>query len=61
MDISIVSVARDKDAKKVWRDGTREAMKGLEPSRVLPYGKNIGFDFDGCEVVEYEAGRFHGR
>lgn len=58
---STVGVARDKDAQKVWHDGMREAMKRLEPSRVLLYGKNIGFDFGGCEVVEYKAGGFHGR
>ena len=58
---STVGVARDKDAQKVWHDGMREAMRRLEPSRVLLYGKNIGFDFGGCEVVEYKAGGFHGR
>ena len=58
---STVGVARDKDAQKVWHDGMREAMKRLEPSRVLLYGKNIGFDFGGCVVVEYKAGGFHGR
>ena len=58
---STVGVARDKEAQKVWHDGMREAMKRLEPSRVLLYGKNIGFDFGGCEVVEYKAGGFHGR
>ena len=58
---STVGVARDKDAQKIWHDGMREAMKRLEPSRVLLYGKNIGFDFGGCEVVEYKAGGFHGR
>ena len=58
---STVGVARDKDAQEAWRDGMREAMKRLEPSRVLLYGKNIGFDFGGCEVVEYKAGGFHGR
>lgn len=58
---STVGVVRDKDAQKVWHDGMREAMKRLEPSRVLLYGKNIGFDFGGCEVVEYKAGGFHGR
>lgn len=58
---STVGVARDKDAQKVWHDGMREAMKRLEPSRVLLYGKNIGFDFGNCEVVEYKAGGFHGR
>lgn len=58
---STVGVARDEDARKVWCDGMREAMRRLEPSRVLLYGANIGFDFGGCEVVEYEAGGFHGR
>ena len=58
---STVGVARDRDAQKVWHDGMREAMKRLEPSRVLLYGKNIGFDFGGCDVVEYRAGGFHGR
>lgn len=58
---STVGVAKDKDAQKVWHDGIREAMKRLEPPRVLLYGKNIGFDFGSCEVVEYKAGGFHGR
>ena len=58
---STVGVARDKDAQKVWHDGMREAMRRLEPPRVLLYGKNIGFDFGSCEVVEYKAGGFHGR
>ena len=58
---STVGVARDKDAQEVWHDGMREAMRRLQPSRVLLYGKNIGFDFGGCEVVEYKAGGFHGR
>ena len=58
---STVGVARDKDAQKVWHDGMREAMKRLEPSRVLLYGKNIGFDFGCCDVVEYKAGGFNGR
>lgn len=58
---STVGVARDKGAQKVWHDGMREAMRRLEPSRVLFYGKNIGFDFGNCEVVEYKAGGFHGR
>lgn len=58
---STVGVARDRDAQAVWLDGMREAMGRLEPSRVLLYGKNVGFDFGGCEVVEYKAGGFHGR
>ena len=58
---STVGVAKDKKAQDFWKAGMRRAMKELEPSRVLLYGKDIGFDFGGCEVVEYEAGGFHGR
>ncbi len=36
------------------------AMRG-KPSRVLPYGGNVGFDFGACELIEYIAGGFRGR
>lgn len=58
---STVGVARDKAAQDFWKAGMRRAMRDLEPARVLLYGKKIDFDFGGCEVVEYEAGGFHGR
>lgn len=48
---STVGVVRDEEAKKVWHDGMREAMRRLEPSRVLLYGGDAGFDFDDAEVV----------
>lgn len=56
-----VGVANDEQAQKVWHDGMREAMRRLEPSRALLYGKNIGFNFGNCKVVEYKAGGLHGR
>lgn len=31
-------------------------MKRLEPSRVLLYGGDIGFDFGSCEVLQYANG-----
>ncbi len=37
------------------------ATCALEPSHVLLYGGNVGFDFGGCELIEYKAGGFHGR
>lgn len=58
---STVGVKEDAAALAVWNDGMREAMRRLEPARVLLYGGNVGFDFGGCEVVEYKAGGFHGR
>lgn len=51
--VSTVGVKGDADALAVWRDGMREAMRRLEPARVLLYGGDVGFDFGGCEVVEY--------
>lgn len=51
--VSTVGVKGDKDALAVWRDGMREAVRRLEPSRVLLYGGDVGFDFGGCKVVEY--------
>ena len=53
---STVGVVRDKDAQAVWFDGMREAMRQLQPSRVLLYGKDIGFDFGETEVIEYANG-----
>ena len=51
--VSTVGVTEDEGALEVWRDGMREAMRRLEPARVLLYGGGVGFDFGGCEVVEY--------
>lgn len=51
---STVGVKGDAAALAVWEDGMREAMRRLEPSRVLLYGGDIGFDFGGTEVIEYK-------
>lgn len=58
---STVGIARDKEAQAVWREGMEEAMRVVQPARVLLYGSNIGFDFGDVEVIEYKAGGFHGR
>lgn len=51
---STVGVKGDADALAVWMDGMREAMRRIEPSRVLLYGGDVGFDLGGCEVVHYK-------
>lgn len=53
---STVGVKEDSDALEIWFDGMSEAMKRLEPSRVLLYGGDIGFDFGDAEVVQYANG-----
>ena len=47
-------VKGDADALAVWMDGMREAMRRIEPSRVLLYGGDVGFDFGDTEVVYYK-------
>lgn len=54
--VSTVGVKSDPVALAVWDDGMREAMRRLEPSRVLLYGGGVGFDFGGAEVVKYANG-----
>ena len=53
--VSTVGVHGDEAAGRVWRGGMAEAMRRLEPSRVLLYGGDIGFDFGSAEVVRYKA------
>lgn len=54
--VSTVGVKLDEDALAFWKAGMAEAMGRLRPKRVLLYGGDVGFDFGGCEVVEYENG-----
>ena len=54
--VSTVGVRGDPSALAVWRDGMAEAMRVLDPARVLLYGGRIEFDFGGAEVVEYANG-----
>lgn len=52
--VSTVGVKGDREALAVWEDGMREAMRRLEPRRVLLYGGDVDFDFgEGCQVVGY--------
>lgn len=51
---STVGVKGDADALAVWMGGMREAMRRVEPSRVLLYGGDVGFDFGDTEVVYYK-------
>lgn len=50
---STAGVKGDAGALAVWMDCIREAMRRIEPSRVLLYGGDVGFDFGDAEVVHY--------
>lgn len=54
--VSTVGAKGDADALAVWRGGMAEAMRRLEPRRVLLYGGRLEFDFGDAEVVEYANG-----
>lgn len=58
---STVGVKTNTQAQEIWHAGMRAALDTLEPTCVLLYGGNIGFDFGEIEVIEYKAGGFHGR
>lgn len=51
---STVGVKGDAGALAVWMDGMAEAMRLVEPSRVLLYGGDVSFDFGDAEVVYYK-------
>lgn len=50
---STEGVKRDEDAMKIWIDGMTEAMKRLEPKRILVCGDPIDFDYGNAEVKHY--------
>lgn len=54
--VSTVGVKGSEGAMEVWRDGMAHAMEKLEPTRIVQYGGDIGFDFAGCEVINYKNG-----
>lgn len=54
VSVSTVGVKNSKSAVSVWEDGMTEAIKQIEPSTVLLYGGNIGYDFGDIKVVEYK-------
>lgn len=51
--VSTVGVKGDDASMAAWRGGMSEAMRRLEPRRVLLYGGDVGFDFGRCDVVMY--------
>lgn len=59
--VSTVGVKGDDTAMGVWRAGMAEAMRKLEPARVIVYGGMPDFDFGGAEVVEFAANAAFGK
>ena len=51
--VSTVGVKSDERALSIWFAGMEEAVRRLQPKRVLLYGGDVGFDFE-CEVAQYK-------
>lgn len=53
VSVSTVGVKKNPSAVDVWSAGMKEAIKQLEPSVILEYGGDIGFDYGNIEVRRY--------
>ena len=49
--VETVGCVQDPVARKTWHEGMAEAMKRLEPTGIVLYGSDIGFDFGDIEVI----------
>lgn len=49
--VETVGCARNKEDKKCWFDGMTAAMERLEPSGIVLYGSDLGFNFGDIEVT----------
>ena len=54
VSISTVGVKHDKEALKIWRDGTEAMIDRIEPSAILIYGGRLDFDYGNINTVYFE-------
>lgn len=53
VSVSTVGVKNSGEAKEIWSDGMKEAIRQIEPSMILEYGGDIGFDYGDIPVKRY--------
>lgn len=53
VSVSTIGVKKDKAAERIWVAGMNEAIRRLEPSHIVVYGGDIGYEF-GCGVTYIE-------
>ena len=53
VSVSTVGVKNSKEAVNIYCDGMAEAIRQLEPSMILEYGGDVGFDYGGVPVRRY--------
>ena len=54
ISVSTVSLIQDRELREMWKQGMEECIKRIEPTKILLYGREIEFDFQGIEVVPIE-------
>lgn len=54
--VSTVGVMRSKETRGLWSAGMTEALKQVQPARILLYGEKPEFDFpDDIELITYKS------
>lgn len=53
VSVSTVGVKNSEQAMDIWKAGMDEAIRQLEPSMVLEYGGDIGYDYGSVPVKRY--------
>lgn len=51
--VSTIGVKKDKNCKKVFFDGMKECIKRIEPSLIINYGGDVGFDYKGIKTIYF--------
>lgn len=59
VSVSTVGVMKDEAARQIWQNGMQEAIKRVEPKRIIMYGSIIDFDFGDIDVKYIDARRFN--
>ena len=52
--VSTVGVKEHDTSIEVWTEGMKEMIKQIEPSTILVYGGDIGFDYGDIKTVSFE-------
>lgn len=58
--ISTVGVTQDREARAIVEVGIREALRRIEPSRLLLLGSDLGLDYGTLDVRRYKPKSFRG-
>ena len=53
VSVSTVSVKESEEAMQIWKDGMDEAIRQIQPSVILEYGGDIGYDYKDIPVKRY--------